>query len=226
MIEKLDYSVDMAVALFAQARSPGIYKQDYLNDLVKMYVKDDERDSIQVMAQIFQNLESLVSSIFSLKFPIAPPVPSWKEEDTPRFSNPSTSTGAMRNEEDLDDDEEEGDDSENRNDPEKRSRDGSRPPFKKNPKRKRTEEANINAKFADPKLRGIETCTDLDEIERVRIETQEACGWNGKGFGGAQPVSMDQQNIRLLVERRYQVSWKADGTRLVLKTCFKCKEIF
>ena len=53
MIEKLDYSVDMAVALFAQARPPGIYKQDYLNDLVKMYVKDDERDSIQVMAQIF-----------------------------------------------------------------------------------------------------------------------------------------------------------------------------
>ena len=33
------------------------------------------------------------------------------------------------------------------------------------------------------------------------------------GFPGSQPVSMDVQNIRLLHEKPYRVSWKADGTR-------------
>ena len=33
------------------------------------------------------------------------------------------------------------------------------------------------------------------------------------GFAGSQPVSMDVQNIRLLNEKPYRVSWKADGTR-------------
>ena len=33
------------------------------------------------------------------------------------------------------------------------------------------------------------------------------------GFPGAQPVSMDLQNIRFINEKPYRVSWKADGTR-------------
>lgn len=33
------------------------------------------------------------------------------------------------------------------------------------------------------------------------------------GFAGSQPVSMDVQNISLLQEKPYRVSWKADGTR-------------
>lgn len=33
------------------------------------------------------------------------------------------------------------------------------------------------------------------------------------GFPGCQPVSMDTNNIRLLHEKPYRVSWKADGTR-------------
>ena len=35
------------------------------------------------------------------------------------------------------------------------------------------------------------------------------------GFPGSQPVSMDVQNIKLLHEKPYRVSWKADGVRLV-----------
>ena len=37
---------------------------------------------------------------------------------------------------------------------------------------------------------------------------------HSSGFPGSQPVSMDVQNIKLLHERPYRVSWKADGTRL------------
>jgi len=45
----------------------------------------------------------------------------------------------------------------------------------------------------------------------------EVCGnCCSSGFPGAQPVSMDCQNISLLVQRPYKVSWKADGTRYVL----------
>lgn len=33
------------------------------------------------------------------------------------------------------------------------------------------------------------------------------------GFPGAQPVSMDRQNINFIAEKRYKVSWKADGVR-------------
>ena len=36
------------------------------------------------------------------------------------------------------------------------------------------------------------------------------------GFAGSQPVSMDVQNIGLLNEKPYRVSWKADGTRFVV----------
>lgn len=227
MIEKLDYSIDMAVALFAQARPPGIYKQDYLNDLFEMYIKPDEREFFQVYRFFFYLLIIFVVDlilIHSLKVPIAPPVPSWKDENSP---NPSTSgaSAASNFEEDLSDDEEsdgkEDDEKEtgesnggsrNGGSVEKRPRDGTSRP-RKNPKRRRAEDSNLNAKFADPKLAGIETCTDLDEIDRVRTETQKICGWYGKGFPGAQPVSMDQQNVRFLVERKYMVSWKADGTR-------------
>lgn len=35
------------------------------------------------------------------------------------------------------------------------------------------------------------------------------------GFPGAQPVSMDRQNINFLEHNPYKVSWKADGTRWV-----------
>lgn len=36
------------------------------------------------------------------------------------------------------------------------------------------------------------------------------------GFPGSQPVSLDNDNIRLLQERPYKVSWKADGTRYMM----------
>ncbi len=41
------------------------------------------------------------------------------------------------------------------------------------------------------------------------------CDW-GRGFPGAQPVSMDQKNIKNLFEKKYMVSWKADGTRYLM----------
>ncbi|KAF5274946.1 hypothetical protein FQR65_LT04287 [Abscondita terminalis] len=42
------------------------------------------------------------------------------------------------------------------------------------------------------------------------------CKHKGKGFPGAQPVSMDVNNISYLNQKPYRVSWKADGTRYLM----------
>lgn len=44
MVLRLDCSVEAALSEFAQARPPGIYKQDYINELFRRY--DDEEDAI------------------------------------------------------------------------------------------------------------------------------------------------------------------------------------
>ena len=38
-------------------------------------------------------------------------------------------------------------------------------------------------------------------------------------FPGSQPVSLARSNMGLLNERRYWVTWKADGTRYMLLLC-------
>lgn len=47
-------------------------------------------------------------------------------------------------------------------------------------------------------------------LEKVR---QYTCAGAYRGFPGYQAVSMDMENISLLKENDYRVSWKADGTR-------------
>ena len=39
---------------------------------------------------------------------------------------------------------------------------------------------------------------------------------NWMSFPGSQPVSLDRQNLGLLRQERYAVTWKADGTRYML----------
>lgn len=41
------------------------------------------------------------------------------------------------------------------------------------------------------------------------------CGYKRDGFPGSQPVSMERDNLRLLAENKYMVSWKADGIRWI-----------
>ena len=48
------------------------------------------------------------------------------------------------------------------------------------------------------------------------VQVQRACEWSKGGFPGSQPVSMDRQNLALLAEKPYKVSWKADGTRYMM----------
>lgn len=51
---------------------------------------------------------------------------------------------------------------------------------------------------------------------KLQETVQRMCKFEGSGFPGSQPVSMDIKNIVLLGEKPYRVSWKADGTRYMM----------
>jgi mRNA-capping enzyme len=72
---------------------------------------------------------------------------------------------------------------------------------------------------------GVELMTDKTKVNELQHLVQDMCNWQKGGFPGAQPVSMDRQNIRLLHMKPYKVSWKADGTRYMM-LIYKEREIY
>jgi len=138
LVEKLNVPIDQAVRIFAECRTPGIYKQDYLNELFRRYANS----TVQV--------------------PLIDSLPKWEVNSV-----------------------------------------------------KINTEKKVPL-FCEPNINGIEVCTDQNEIFHVQKLAQSMCNWNVHRFPGAQPVSMDQQNIHYLSQKRYKVSWKADGTRYLM----------
>lgn len=65
---------------------------------------------------------------------------------------------------------------------------------------------------------GVEPVIDRSEVTRLRHLAAQLAGNTDRpdAFCGSQPVSMDQQNLKLLAEKEYRVSWKADGTRYMM----------
>ncbi|ELW59136.1 mRNA-capping enzyme [Tupaia chinensis] len=154
--------IEAAVATFAQARPPGIYKGDYLKELFRRYGDIEEA-------------------------PPPPVLPDWCFED----------------EEDEDEDE----------DGKKESEPGSSASFGK----RRKERLKLGAIFLEGvTVRGVTQVTTQPKLGEVQQKCHQFCGWEGSGFPGAQPVSMDKQNIKLLEQKPYKVSWKADGTRYMM----------
>lgn len=84
------------------------------------------------------------------------------------------------------------------------------------PQRKRKREFhNKNPVF----MAGVPGVTPIMEERKysvVQRRVQQICSWQSSGFPGSQPVSMDEDNITLLHEKPYRVSWKADGTRYMM----------
>jgi len=154
LVEKADWAVDAAINAFANCRPPGIYKQDYLQELCSRY--GDPED-----------------------VPNAPSMPDWCFEDA-----------------DVDD------------------RDESAAEA-------RAEAESVSGDAKKPFIPNF----DMPGVSLVRVPdicrdvTSKAAAWIGcsaNKFGGAQPVSMTKDNIRFLNEKKYMVSWKADGTRYMM----------
>uniref|UniRef100_A0A3P8YLJ9 mRNA-capping enzyme n=1 Tax=Esox lucius TaxID=8010 RepID=A0A3P8YLJ9_ESOLU len=170
LVEKMDWSIEAAVAGFAQARAPGIYKGDYLRELFRRY--GDVEDA-----------------------PAAPALPDWCFED----------------------DNDRGDQDDDGNvigqDPQSGpSSSGSSAPGKR-----RKERLKVGAIFLEGiTVKGVTQVTTQPKLAEIQRKVQELAEWEKSGFPGAQPVSMDRRNLRLLEQNPYKVSWKADGTRYMM----------
>lgn len=187
LVEKYDYDVAAAIQIFARAREPGIYKQEYINELFKRYGDQDDTPLL------------------------APQLPEWcnEEEEQPDdyygssqyndYQQPDTSSSKRKNDE-LD------------NEGGSNHDEGSNAKVKK---KRRTENIKHDATFMAG-VSGVVLMTDIELVNPLRLMIQEMCGFDNSGFPGCQPVSMDRNNMKMLHMKPYKVSWKADGTRYMM----------
>ncbi|XP_034934473.1 mRNA-capping enzyme-like [Chelonus insularis] len=63
---------------------------------------------------------------------------------------------------------------------------------------------------------GVKPVQDLAKVVKIQKKVQELCKWEGNGFPGSQPVSMDHNNLIQFKIRPYKVSWNANGTRFMM----------
>lgn len=166
LVEKMDWSIEAAVAAFAQARPPGIYKGDYLKELFRRY--GDVEDA-----------------------PAAPPLPEW-----------------CFDEDEEEDGEEDGSASAPASEPSSSHTGQSK---------KKKERLKLGAVFLEGvSVKGVSQVTTQPKLGEIQRKCQQFSEWDRSGFPGAQPVSMDRKNIRMLEQNGYKVSWKADGTRYMM----------
>lgn len=84
------------------------------------------------------------------------------------------------------------------------------------PARKRRKESNNKNAVFMAGVPGVSVLDDMRKLSGIQRRVQEILHWEKSGFPGSQPVSMDVNNIVLLHQKPYRVSWKADGTRFVV----------
>lgn len=70
-------------------------------------------------------------------------------------------------------------------------------------------------KFMDG-VPGVVHFTLTPKLSTLQKKIQAMCEWKKSGFPGCQPISMAKDNLMLLGDRAYKVSWKADGTRYMM----------
>lgn len=211
----MDCSVEAALMAFAQARPPGIYKEDYIKELFRRYEEDD------------------------VDAPAPPEMPDWcfeyddsdyhsesstnsnNQQSRKRHSEPAAAASASSaNETENDDDDENAVYTDATSDTGGESSTSTEPAKKK----RRKEFKNVNATFMAG-VGGVTLVTDQPRLSNIQCKVQEMCEWKGNGFPGCQPVSMDRNNIKFLHTKPYRVSWKADGTRYMM-LIVKSGEIF
>uniref|UniRef100_A0A3B5JZ23 mRNA-capping enzyme n=1 Tax=Takifugu rubripes TaxID=31033 RepID=A0A3B5JZ23_TAKRU len=166
LVEKMDWSLEAAVAAFSQARTPGIYKGDYLRELFRRY--GDEEDA-----------------------PSPPALPEWcfEDDDGGELDDDGNAVGQESGP----------------------SSSGSAPG------RRKKEKLKLGAVFLEGiSVKGVTQLAVQPKLGEIQRKCQEMSEWDRSGFPGAQPVSMDRQNITFLEHSPYKVSWKADGTRYMM----------
>lgn len=224
MVEKMDCSVEAALMAFAQARPPGIYKEDYIRELFKRY--EDEEDAVPAPAlpdwcfeggQHADNFTASSSSSnnFSRKraHPESTSTSGYQQQLTNQLApDQGTDDDQGGEEDDNNDDDDEVDEAEQEGESSGEKKFEPPTPGKK---KKRREFLNLNATFMAG-ISGVSLVTDQPRLGELQKKVQEMCAWTSNGFPGCQPISMDLQNLKLLHTKPYRVSWKADGTRYMM----------
>ncbi|XP_037030418.1 mRNA-capping enzyme [Bradysia coprophila] len=191
MVERMDCSVEAAVLAFAQARPPGIYKEDYIKELFRRY--DDVEDALS-----------------------APEKPTWcNKDDSYEPDNHATVSRKRKAESTTSKQEDNGDELEDDDQTEENGEPSGSTNEPTQKKKKRKEFLNLNATFMAG-VPGVTLLTEQPRLGQLQSTVQTMCAWGSSGFPGSQPVSMDQKNINLLHMEPYRVSWKADGTRYMM----------
>ncbi|KAL6741945.1 hypothetical protein Aduo_015150 [Ancylostoma duodenale] len=85
------------------------------------------------------------------------------------------------------------------------------------------EDKPAGKQFMDGLVRGVVLVTDPLKKKMLQGKIKELCGAKRDGFPGLQPVSLERSreadNLKLLAQRPYMVSWKADGMRYMVYIC-------
>ncbi|KAF6732248.1 mRNA-capping enzyme [Oryzias melastigma] len=85
------------------------------------------------------------------------------------------------------------------------------------PGKRKKEKLKLGAVFLEGiTVKGVTQVTIQPKLGEIQRMCQKMAEWDKSGFPGAQPVSMDRQNLNFLSQNPYKVSWKADGTRYMM----------
>lgn len=179
LVEALDWSIDAAVEAYANVRPPGIYKQQYVDELYERY--DGSKENAWMCTEI---------------------LPDWCFDD---LNEQQILSGHKAS---LDDDAVDG----------QQSADGEIPQDEV-PGVDSRQKVFIDSDEIDQRFRREELVVqifDQPRLGKIQRLAKQYAKTDKNGFIGSQPVSMDRANIKLLKEKCYHVSWKADGTRYLL----------
>uniref|UniRef100_A0A158QR87 mRNA-capping enzyme n=1 Tax=Haemonchus placei TaxID=6290 RepID=A0A158QR87_HAEPC len=207
MVVVKDWAVDCAVLTFAKERPCGIYKQDYLGDLFERY--GDPDDCLE-----------------------APNKPSWEYGDAIGYCDDSEASTSVahpqENTENLENGKGMSDSSTNGS--------AERFHFLEKPRGKQFMDGLVRGvvlvtdplkkKMLQGKVRPtilVDMCFDSFYSDMLLFQIKELVGAKRDGFPGLQPVSLersrDNDNLKMLAQRPYMVSWKADGMRYMVYIC-------
>ncbi|KAJ6222243.1 hypothetical protein RDWZM_000788 [Blomia tropicalis] len=167
------WNIEDALNEFARARPPGIYKQDYIDELIRRFgSKHCDRRFLAPELPDWCNEDGLNQSDEDERSN-SNGRHSYHSHSQPRQSNnrPSTSSSYLNSERD----------------------------------------SSINNPFD-----GVNLVRDEYKIKQIQRLCTKMCNFDRNGFPGSHPISLTRDNIHLIREYDYMVSWKADGTRYML----------
>ncbi|XP_075158681.1 RNA guanylyltransferase and 5'-phosphatase mRNA capping enzyme [Haematobia irritans] len=216
LVERLDFSVEAALATFTKIRPPGIYKQDYINELYRRYDDEDDAPPAPELPDWCLEYDDSNRGQQKRKYEEAHSSNSQQAIAARSQSHSNGSLGLIETLDDPDDKSQEDDNEADGNDVDDGNGGGGEGSSNGKPRKKRRREMIVkNAQFMEG-VPGVTLVTDQPRLGDLQQKVQDMCGWKKSGFPGCQPVSMDCQNIRRLHEIPYRVSWKADGTRYMM----------